>query len=111
MPLGATPSRWCVCQFHHFRAATLLYFQLVAGNTVEGLCTSVSIFVTTFCATSGRPKRAASGTKSVRTRVRLTTGATHGRLDVIVARRVLQREGAGTVGRLVALLWALRRTQ
>src|SRR6202522_1113866 len=20
MPLGATPSRWCVCQFHHFRA-------------------------------------------------------------------------------------------
>src|SRR6185312_15252069 len=19
MPLGATPSRWCVCQFHHFR--------------------------------------------------------------------------------------------
>jgi hypothetical protein len=57
------------------------------------------------------PKRAASGTNSVRTRVRLTTGATHGRLDVIVARRVLQREGAGTAGRLVALLWALRRTQ
>jgi hypothetical protein len=19
MPFGATPSRWCVCQFHHFR--------------------------------------------------------------------------------------------
>jgi hypothetical protein len=19
MPYGATPSRWCVCQFHHFR--------------------------------------------------------------------------------------------
>ena len=21
MPHGATPSRWCVCQFHHFRTA------------------------------------------------------------------------------------------
>ena len=24
MPLGATPSRWCVCQFHHFRIGELL---------------------------------------------------------------------------------------
>ena len=23
MPYGATPSRWCVCQFHHFRALQL----------------------------------------------------------------------------------------
>jgi hypothetical protein len=30
MPLGATPSRWCVCQFHHFRSK-LLYFQPLAG--------------------------------------------------------------------------------
>ena len=22
MPFGATPSRWCVCQFHHFRPST-----------------------------------------------------------------------------------------
>src|SRR6185312_7880493 len=26
MPLGATPSRWCVCQFHHFRTLVLLSF-------------------------------------------------------------------------------------
>jgi hypothetical protein len=30
MPLGATPSRWCVCQFHHFRSKPL-YFQSLAG--------------------------------------------------------------------------------
>src|SRR5271169_750873 len=24
MPRGATPSRWCVCQFHHFRSRTKL---------------------------------------------------------------------------------------
>src|SRR5262250_3218376 len=24
MPFGATPSRWCVCQFHHFRTLQLL---------------------------------------------------------------------------------------
>ncbi len=23
MPFGATPSRWCVCQFHHFRTLIL----------------------------------------------------------------------------------------
>jgi hypothetical protein len=26
MPLGATPSRWCVCQFHHFRALNYFTF-------------------------------------------------------------------------------------
>jgi hypothetical protein len=34
MPLGATPSRWCVCQFHHFRATTLN--QLLAGHGAQG---------------------------------------------------------------------------
>src|ERR1700728_2702286 len=24
MPFGATPSRWCVCQFHHFRTEASL---------------------------------------------------------------------------------------
>ena len=23
MPFGATPSRWCVCQFHHFRTLVM----------------------------------------------------------------------------------------
>jgi hypothetical protein len=97
MPLGATPSRWCVCQFHHFRAAKLLYVQSVAENTAEGLSTSVSIFVTTFCHRAGKlptPKSSEPGKKRTDC-VRLRIDATQGRLDVIVGRRVLQRERDG----------------
>ena len=35
MPLGATPSRWCVCQFHHFRLK-LLYLQMLADTPLGG---------------------------------------------------------------------------
>src|SRR4030095_1093700 len=32
MPRGATPSRWCVCQFHHFgRSKTYLDFSVAGG--------------------------------------------------------------------------------
>lgn len=36
MPLGATPSRWCVCQFHHFRTLKLPCFQLLNQCILEG---------------------------------------------------------------------------
>src|ERR1700743_354508 len=36
MPLGATPSRWCVCQFHHFRTSKLPCFQLLNQCILEG---------------------------------------------------------------------------
>src|SRR5438270_13041518 len=30
MPRGATPSRWCVCQFHHFRTGSLSKYSKAA---------------------------------------------------------------------------------
>ena len=33
MPHGATPSRWCVCQFHHFRIKTFLGLISALGAT------------------------------------------------------------------------------
>src|SRR5579885_2106931 len=36
MPLGATPSRWCVCQFHHFRTENRpsALFVIVPASTI-----------------------------------------------------------------------------
>ena len=36
MPFGATPSRWCVCQFHHFRTSQTLLLQRLARHAGEG---------------------------------------------------------------------------
>ena len=46
MPLGATPSRWCVCQFHHFRAQKLALFATTWWVLRLVLRCGVSIFVT-----------------------------------------------------------------
>src|SRR5215471_9592325 len=37
MPFGATPSRWCVCQFHHFRTFQTCWDQCLARRTTRGL--------------------------------------------------------------------------
>ena len=39
MPRGATPSRWCVCQFHHFRTGSLSKYSKAARLFTEPLCT------------------------------------------------------------------------
>ena len=36
MPRGATPSRWCVCQFHHFGYRTYLVFSPAGGVVGAG---------------------------------------------------------------------------
>jgi hypothetical protein len=94
MPLGATPSRWCVCQFHHFRASNCFTFNQLL-KTPEGLSTSVSIIITTFCTNclsgSFPLRRAANWGKKRTDHVRLRLDGTHSRLDGIVARLVLQR--------------------
>ena len=41
MPRGATPSRWCVCQFHHFgQSKSYLVFPVAGGvaGGVAGAC-------------------------------------------------------------------------
>jgi hypothetical protein len=39
MPFGATPSRWCVCQFHHFRTGARIPRRgmVIITNTVRRL--------------------------------------------------------------------------
>jgi hypothetical protein len=95
MPLGATPSRWCVCQFHHFRPSKPLYFNYL-------LCTppSASVRCIRFChyllhRTVGEKLSASlcrqTGKQGMDC-VRLRVDVTHGRFDVIVPRCVLQCE-------------------
>jgi hypothetical protein len=35
MPLGATPSRWCVCQFHHFRTLNCFIFNCLLDTPLR----------------------------------------------------------------------------
>ena len=93
MPLGATPSRWCVCQFHHFRASNCFTFNQLPENT-EGFPPVYPLLSRLFAPIVSReasaPKSGQLGKKRT-DHVRLRLDGTHSRLDGIVARLVLQR--------------------
>jgi hypothetical protein len=93
MPLGATPSRWCVCQFHHFRASNCFTFNQLPENT-EGFPPVYPLLSRLFAPIVSReasaPKSGQLGKKRT-DHVRLRLDGTHSRLDGIVGRLVLQR--------------------
>src|ERR1700733_2618388 len=106
MPLGATPSRWCVCQFHHFRAQKLLYFSVTCWISRLVFRCGVSVYVTSFCTSRGteafrftKPRARQQHMK----RASLRVDVTHRRFDVIVPRRVLQCE-RGQHGEVSAMI-------
>jgi len=47
MPFGATPSRWCVCQFHHFRLSTVILLVLWKSFYAAGLGRDEALFLDT----------------------------------------------------------------
>ena len=100
MPLGATPSRWCVCQFHHFRAQNRFTFNYLLKTLLRGLPPVYPFFVTTFRHPGKKRATAFTG-----------NDVTHGRLDVIVGRRVLQRAGVGMLLGVPARIHLLGETQ
>src|ERR1700759_2263532 len=94
MPLGATPSRWCVCQFHHFRALNYFAFNYLMDSRylLLAVCSSLILplhrtFGQKLCASGSRQlgKERLDGV-SPRVGERIVV------FDVIVTRRVLQCE-------------------
>src|ERR1700733_3024518 len=106
MPLGATPSRWCVCQFHHFRAQKLLYFSVTCWISRLVFRCGVSVYVTSFCTSRGteafrftKPRARQQHMK----RASLRVDVTHRRFHAIVARRVLNSD-RGQHGEVSAMI-------
>ncbi len=99
MPLGATPSRWCVCQFHHFRSEKLLTFNHLAGKPLR-VCCGCTGFCTDPALAPIRQRELLSRLgrkleKQLLDRIGLRVNIAHGRLNAIVPGYVLQREGVG----------------
>ena len=93
MPLGATPSRWCVCQFHHFRASNCFTFnQLLKTPGAFHQCIHYYHHFLHQLSLGKLPAPKSGQLGKKRTdHVRLRLDGTHSRLDGIVARLVLQR--------------------
>jgi hypothetical protein len=98
MPLGATPSRWCVCQFHHFRIQNRFIFNYLL-DTPPGIPVRCIHFCHYLLHPTVGEKLSASLSrqtgKEALDRVRLRMAVTRGRFDVIVPRSVLQCERVG----------------
>jgi hypothetical protein len=104
MPLGATPSRWCVCQFHHFRASNCFVVSYLPVQLVRGSCSCTGF--RTDSTLPPIPQRQLLARqfrelgKELLNRIGLRVNITRGRLNAIVTGYVLQRQRVGAAGGL-----------
>ena len=119
MPFGATPSRWCVCQFHHFRRLQTALLSIACNYNFKLPQFSVYAFLYALFATYRSRSSSTAACESSdplrrlhwllflidpperpADRLRPRVDITHRGLDGVVPGDVLQRKGVRVLSRL-----------